>query len=195
MKLQNHGLDRQRIKRSRHLCLMVVLLASLCSACGYRVASKNRLASSYKTLTVTPLQNQTTTFEVEQILTRALVKSFVEKTAFKVVDEKDSPDLLLKGRVVNVYATPVIFGRETDSNPRANNSGFGSTFLVTLNAAIEIQEKSSGKVVFRNNNYVFREQYEINIDPRNFFSELNPALDRIATDFAASVVTTVLEGF
>jgi len=159
------------------------------------VASKNRLASSYKTLTVTPLQNQTTTFEVEQILTRALVKSFVEKTAFKVVDETDSPDLLLKGRVVNVYATPVIFGRETDPNPQGRSSGFGSTFLVTLNAAIEIQEKSSGKVVFRNDNYVFRDQYEINIDPRNFFSELNPALDRIATDFAASVVTSVLEDF
>jgi len=181
--------------RTARISVLFFLLAVVCTSCGYRVASKNRLRNSYKTLTVTPLQNQTTTFEVEQILTRALVKSFVEKTAFKVVDETDSPDLLLKGRVVNVYATPVIFGRETDPNPQGRSSGFGSTFLVTLNAAIEIQEKSSGKVVFRNDNYVFRDQYEINIDPRNFFSELNPALDRIATDFAASVVTSVLEDF
>jgi len=162
-----------------------VFLALVFSGCGYRVASKNRITSSYRTLTVTPLENQTTIFEVEQILTQALVNSFVEKTGFKIVEEGDNPDLVLKGRVVNAYATPVIFGRAT----------FGSTFLVTLNAAIEIQEKSSGKVVFRNENYVFREQYEINVDPKNFFSELNPALERIATDFAASVVTTVLEGF
>ena len=43
--------------------------------------------------------------------------------------------------------------------------------------------------------YLFREQYVINVDVRNFFSELNPALGRIADDFAASVVTTVLESF
>ncbi len=165
--------------------LVCLLIAAACASCGYRVASRNRVTSSYKTLTVTPLENQTTIFEVEQILTRALVKTFVEKSAFKIVEENDTPDLVLNGRVVNLYATPVIYGKET----------FGSTFLVTLNATIEIHEKSSGKVVFRNDNYVFREQYEINVDPRNFFSEMNPALDRIASDFAASVVTTVLEGY
>ena len=59
----------------------------------------------------------------------------------------------------------------------------------------ESREQQSGKILFKNDEYIFREQYIINVDVKNFFSELNPALGRIADDFAASVVTTVLEGF
>ena len=42
---------------------------------------------------------------------------------------------------------------------------------------------------------MFRDQYVINVDVENFFSELNPALERIGQDFAASVVVGILEGF
>jgi hypothetical protein len=50
-------------------------------------------------------------------------------------------------------------------------------------------------VLFSNNQYIFREQYIVNIDVKNFFSEMNPALDRIATDFAAAVVASIVDGF
>lgn len=160
-------------------------LLLLQSGCGYRVASKNRTASGITTLSILPLENETTTYEVEQILTRSLAQAFVEKSGFQIISDPSAADAVLKGVVSMVSATPVIFGRET----------FGSTFLVTLNARVELQDRKSGAVLFKNDHYVFREQYIINVDVKNFFSELNPALERIARDFASSVVTTILEGF
>ncbi len=170
--------------RSGRLILAAALL-TVVSGCGYRVASKNRLSPEFHTLAVLPLENKTTTSEVEQILTRSLVRAFVEKTSYQVINDPSQADAVLRGVVSRLSASPVIFRRGT----------FGSTFLVTLQAQVELQDQRSGKVLYKNDGYIFREQYQINVDVENFFSELNPALGRVAGDFASSVVTTLLESF
>lgn len=174
--------------RTLSSCL-VILSASLffllqCN-CGYRVASKNRISMKIRTLSVLPLENETTTFEVEQILTRSLARAFVERSRIRVINDPSRADAVLKGVVSSVRAIPLTFGQET----------FGSTFLVTLRARVELQDQRTGDVLFKKDNYVFRDQYVINVDVKNFFSELNPAIGRIASDFASSVVTTILEGY
>jgi hypothetical protein len=160
-------------------------LVAATGACGYKVASVNRPKVGFRTVCVVPLENKTTAFEVEQILTRSLVHSLVEKSGYQVVNQPAQADALFSGSVLYLTATPVIFAQET----------FGSTYLVTLNAKVQLQDRQTGKVIFKNDNYVFREQYQINVDVKNFFTELNPALERIAADFASSVVSTLMEGF
>ncbi len=170
--------------RTKARFVMAVLLATQL-ACGYRVASNNRIALDRGILAVLPLENQTTIFEVEQILTRSLVRAFIEKSSYTVVSDSSQADAVFQGVINHVSANPVIFGEQT----------FGSTFLVTVIGRVELRERETAKLLFENNNFIFREQYVINVDVRNFFSELNPALGRIADDFAASVVTTILERF
>ena len=58
----------------------LALLLSVQLACGYKVATQNRVAPDIGTLAVLPLENKTATFEVEQILTRSLVRAFIEKS-------------------------------------------------------------------------------------------------------------------
>jgi hypothetical protein len=163
----------------------LALLLAVQLACGYKVASNNRNAPDIGTLAVLPLENKTTTFEVEQILTRSLVRAFIEKSSYTVVSDASQADAVFQGVISQVSANPVIFGEQT----------FGSTFLVTVIGRVELRERETSKLLFESNNFIFREQYVINVDVQNFFSELNPALARIADDFASSVVTTILERF
>ncbi len=51
------------------------------------------------------------------------------------------------------------------------------------------------KVLYKNDNYLFREAYEISTDPTSFFDEQDPALDRMARDFASRLVADVMENF
>ncbi len=162
----------------------VVLLLAGTSCGGYRVAAHNRLDSSLTRIAIVPLENETTAFKVEQLMTRALARGFVEKTAFQLVEDPAAADAIISGAINRVSANAVIFGR----------GSFGNTFLVTLVARLEMRDKA-GKVLFRNDRFVFREQYVLNEDVDNFFSELNPALERLSRDFASSVVTSNLEGF
>jgi hypothetical protein len=171
------------MKRSAEMLLLICLVV-LPAACGYRPGAAGRVAGA-RSVAVVPFINRTTTVEVEEILSRALARGFVEKSPYRVVTDEAQADLVMRGEVLSVTATPVIFGRET----------FGTAFLVTLNARVEVTDRHTGRPVFKNDNFVFREQYEINVDVRNFFSELNPALERIAFEFASSVVSTVLEDF
>ena len=94
-------------------------------------------------------------------------------------------DAILSGVVSRISVSPVTFGQ----------GSFGTTFLVTMDARVEFKEKITGKVLFKNDRYIFRDQYQINVEVGQFFTEQNPALDRIAEDFASSVVTAILEAF
>ena len=52
-----------------------------------------------------------------------------------------------------------------------------------------------GRVLYDNPNYSFRDQYQISREISSFFNEESPALDRLARDFARTLVSDMLEGF
>lgn len=155
------------------------------TACGYRVASRNRTPLPFRSIAVRPLENETTVYEVEQLLTRALVQELVKRSDLQVTGDESGADTLLTGSVQRVTVSPIGF----------SPTGFASTFLVTVYASLELVERATGKRLFHEPNYTFRDQYIINADVAEFFSESNPALHRIAEDFAASAVATMLEDF
>ena len=166
-----------------HCCVFILLLAGV--SCGYRVASKNRLTASYGSISVKLLVNETTTYEVEQILTRSLVSELVQRSNLSVVNDPHRADLVMEGTINRVSVSPMTIGR----------SGFASTFQVMITVSVVLKARESGATVFQQNNLLFRDQYVINVEVEEFFSEQNPALGRIASDFATSVVTSVLEDF
>jgi len=149
------------------------------------VASKNRLDRGGRSIAVVPLENRTPTYEVEQILTGSLVREFVQRSDYRVVNDPKDAEWELGGAVLRVRVSPVAFGQ----------ASFGSTFLVTLRASVYLLDRNTREFLYQNNSYIFREQYVINVDLENFFTELNPALRRIADDFASSVVTSIMEAF
>jgi hypothetical protein len=60
---------------------------------------------------------------------------------------------------------------------------------------VRLEDRASGNVLYRNDNFVFREPYEISTDVKSFFEEESPALDRLSTDFAQRLVSDILEQF
>jgi hypothetical protein len=42
---------------------------------------------------------------------------------------------------------------------------------------------------------VYRDEYQISTDVQSFFEEQDPALERMSRDFAAQLVSNVLENF
>jgi hypothetical protein len=52
-----------------------------------------------------------------------------------------------------------------------------------------------GKILFQNPSYLFRQQYQVSQEIDTFFQEDTPALQRLAQQFAQSLVSNILEGF
>jgi len=60
---------------------------------------------------------------------------------------------------------------------------------------VRLEERESKKVLYQNDNYLFREPYEISTDPTNFFDEQGPGLERMSRDVASRLVADILENF
>jgi hypothetical protein len=73
-------------------------------------------------------------------------------------------------------------------------TGAASTLLVTVQLKIGLRDRS-GKTLYQNNALVFREPYQISGSIASFFQEESPALDRMSRDFAARVVSDILDNF
>ena len=168
------------------LCVWVAFLL-LSAGCGYHVAGRgSRLPASLKTIAVPALENRTSRYRIEQRLTEALVHELLSRTSYQIVADPGAADAVLRGQVVGLESSPLVFDTAT---------GRAATFAVTVHLAVRLEERETKKLLYRNDNFIFREQYEVSTDIPSFFDELNPALDRLARDFAGRLVAALLENF
>jgi len=157
------------------------------AGCGYRVAGQgNRLPKDLKIIAVPAFENRTPWMGLEQRLTGAVMQEFIHRTRFEVVGNPEGADAVLRGTVLTATTAPVVF------DP---NTGRASVVRVEVTLSVEMQDLRSQALLYRNPTYVFREQYEISSDLDSFFEERDPALARLARDFAATLVSAVLENF
>jgi membrane-bound lytic murein transglycosylase MltF len=86
------------------------------------------------------------------------------------------------------FSTNSVF-RGADSIPSA------TFMLVTVRCEITLTQTETQKVLYHTDKFIFRNEYEISTDVRSFFEEQDPALDRLAKDFAQRLVAAITENF
>jgi len=167
--------------------LCALALAAGGGGCGYRTAGRaDRLPQTVRTIAVPGFENKTTTYRIEQILTAAVVREFISRTRYRVVhDVTDAADATLRGTVISTQLAPVTYDSQT---------GRASSAIIIVNMKVSLVERG-GKVLFENQNYSFREQYQISREISSFFEEESPAIERLSQDFARTLVSNILEGF
>ncbi len=168
------------------LPLLGILTVSL-SSCGYHVAGHNNsLPPEIHVIAVPAMENATTSYRIEQRFTSATVHEFLAKSQLKVVSNADSSDAVLRGKILSIEAVPLLFD---------TTSGRATTMLVTVKCEVSLTQNTTEKVLYHTDNFIFRNQYEISTDVTSFFEEQDPALDRLAKDFATRLVAAVTENF
>ncbi len=157
------------------------------AGCGYHVAGHGAaLPKTIHVIAVPALENKTTSYRLEQKLTAATVHEFLAKTQYRVVSNPEDGDAVLRGKVVSLEAAPLLFDTKT---------GRATTMLVTVKCELTFTESATQKVLYHTDNFVFRNEYEISTDLKSFFEEQDPALDRLAQDFASHLVAAVTDNY
>jgi outer membrane lipopolysaccharide assembly protein LptE/RlpB len=176
------------------LCLCVSA-AILLSSCGYHVGGTGtRLPPGLKVIAVPAFENRTTRYRIEQRMTEAVVHEFLARTKYRIVSTENSADAVLHGEITSFEASPAVF--DTTSSPALNSTtARATTMLITVHMVVRLEERETKKVLYQNDNYLFREPYEISTDPATFFDEQGPALERMSRDFASRLVADILENF
>jgi hypothetical protein len=163
--------------------MLVLSSGILCVACGYHIRSSVQgLPAGIQSLGVPTFRNMTPQYKLEQQISGAVITELSTRTRAAVNSSSSGVQAVLLGEINGISSSPVTFG--TDS--------FASAFLVTVRMSVRLVRTSDSKVLWQNTDFLFRERYVLNSKLSDFFSEENPALERLAREFASSLVSTIL---
>jgi Lipopolysaccharide-assembly len=170
------------------LCRFAFLPLLLATAgCGYHTSAHAvRLPADMRTIYVPAFGNQSHTYHIEQILTAAVVRELHSRTNYRIVTTNDgNVDATLNGTVLVANIAPLTYNSQT--------GGISSSLVFVSVKASLVSNK--GKILWDNPNLLYRDQYQIANNGRNFFEEESPALDRFAANFSQSLVSALLETY
>ena len=159
----------------------------LLGACGYAlVGHGNSLDPKIKSVEVPAFVNRTTRVELEQRVTQSVADEFVSRGRLKLVSAPNDADVILKGSIDSFGIFPVAF----------NAQGRATQYQISITANIELLDhRNEDKVLWKNDQYRFTENYQVNLDSTDAFDQETRAIQDIAVRFAETLVTNLLEGF
>jgi outer membrane lipopolysaccharide assembly protein LptE/RlpB len=165
----------------------VLLLAPLLlAACGYALVGRsNFLDPAIKTIEVPAFVNKTTRVELEQRVTQAVAQELVSRGRLALVTDSKEAHVVLRGEIDSFNIYPIAF-----------DQGRATRYQVSVTAKIELLDhRNEDKVLWKNDQYRFTENYEVNIASTDAFDQETRAIQEIAVRFAEGLVTNLLEGF
>ena len=181
---------RRRGSPHRLLCLLLAL--AVFPGCGYALAGRGSfLPADISSVGIPQLVNRSSFFDVEQILTEKVRAEFIGRGKYRVLPEPVGADTLLAGEITAVSLTPIALTAEQ----------LASRYLFTVTMRVTFTDTRTAAVLWSNDAWTFREEYELStrsntaIEGTAFLDQERNAFDRISSDIARSIVTSILEAF
>lgn len=172
------------MKRTLHLSVLAgaLLLVSGFAEC-YKPVTKNQLPARIHTVAVPAFQNYALRYKIEHRFTNAVIEEIIHRgRGLRVQGDREGADAVIEGSIKSYSFTGVLL----------DDKGRARIFEVTIAATVTVRDQTENRVLYDNQNYVFRGEYEFANDPRNFFNEEDPAVQRMARNFAESIVSTLI---
>lgn len=153
----------------------------------YKPVTRSGLPPHIKTVAVPAFQFESKglRYKVESRFTDAVTREIIRRgNGLKVQGSSTGADAVLEGTIRDFNFTGVLL----DSEGRAR------VYEVTIVTAVTIRDLREDKILYDNQNFVFRDSFEFTSDPRSFFNEEDPAVERMARAFAEAAVSAFVNG-
>ncbi|MFL2433848.1 MAG: LPS assembly lipoprotein LptE [Vicinamibacterales bacterium] len=109
--------------------MVIVLLCSLMSGCGYALAGRGGFLPDYiETIAIPIFDNNTVVFDVERLLTQEVRSAFIGRGSYRVQTDPGGADATLTGVINDITITPASFTSDQQA----------SRYIFTLTAAINL---------------------------------------------------------
>jgi outer membrane lipopolysaccharide assembly protein LptE/RlpB len=183
--LLRHGKARVYAVATLGVAAAFVVLAL--AGCGYHtLGAATHLPPDVRTLSVPVFSTRTEANGTETVMTGAVIREFAARTGLKVTPASDpAADAVLHGTILRQTVTPLTYNSNTQQS---------SSFVITIEVAVTLNARD-GRVLYKNDNYTYREQYQSTVDLPTFFQEDPAAVQRLSRNFARQLVADVVEGF
>ena len=167
-------------------CLTLSLAVVALTGCGYhQLGAATHIPADVRTLAVPIFATRTLAINTEMAYTQATIRELNTRTHYHIVNRDTDADATLHGTILTQTVAPLTYD---------SNSGETSSYLVTITASAVLTARD-GRVLYRNDSILYREQYQSTQDLTGFIQEDGYAVKRVARDFAQAIVSDMLESF
>jgi hypothetical protein len=173
------------------LCLLLCLPLG----CGYALVGRGvAIDPSIKVIAVPLFEDDTGKPGIDQQVTEKVIDELLKRGRFEVVQTEAGADAVVKGRLTSYRAVPVGFS-DSGGQEQAQAQTEASRYAVTLSARVRYEKVGEKEPIWESNNFSFRDEYDVGDDPQAFFDREDQTIERITTEFARNLVSTMLEAF
>ena len=177
------------MKHALKVALLIVAVVAQ-SGCGYSLAGKGSFLPAYiKRIGVPMFTNNTAVFDLDRQVTERVRTEFIGRGKYTIVPEATGVDGLLTGVISSVSLIPVAF----------NQAQQATRYALTLSASVEFKDMHANKVLWSNPSMQYREEFALDptsaVDLNTFLGQDVDARQRMANEFARSLVSSILEAF
>jgi hypothetical protein len=171
--------------------LLIAVVGLLHSACGYSLAGRGSFLPAYiHRIGLPTFTNLTAIPDVERRVTDKDRSALIGRGKYTIVTETSGVDAVLSGEILALTISPAAVNEQLQA----------TRYAATLTAKVEFKDLKANKVLWSNPSMQYREEFDVTtstqaLDPTAFFGQDLNALDRMATEFARSVVSAILEAF
>ncbi len=172
-----------------HAVLGLALLACgalIVSACGYALVGRGtNVPEDVRKVYLSPFENRTQRQQVDQFVTEAIAEELVTRRRFDMVGNLEEADADLSGAVAAFGLTPITF----------DDQGRATEYELSITAQVLFRRVPGDEVIWRAEQYLFRETYEVELGEGGFLDREEVAIRDAAERFAETMVSDLLEGF
>ena len=171
----------KRVVRAIAFFLPFTMVAS----CGYHTVGKGSLPSDIQTIAVVTFHNTSVKYRVEQRFTQAVMDEIIRRArGVRVTSNPDDADAVITGDIRRFRSSGVLLDPQ----------GRTRLYQLTITTNVVLRNLHTHKIIYQNPAVHFQGEYQLSDNPETFFDEQNTAVDRIAKDFARSLVSAIMEG-
>lgn len=166
--------------------LATFLLAAGFTEC-YKPVTNSGLPKNIRKVAVPAFQTEARglRYRVGSRFTEAVSREIIRRgNGLRVQGSIEGADAVVEGTIRDFSFSGVLL----DSEGRAR------VYEITIIAAVTVRDLKENKILYDNQNFIFRDSFEFSSDPRSFFNEDDPAVERIARVFSESVVSAIVNG-
>lgn len=170
---------------------LVILVCTIGLVSGftecYKPVTNSGLPKNIRNVAVPAFQTEARglRYRVGSRFTEAVSREVIRRgNGLRVQGSLEGADAVIEGTIRDFSFSGVLLDRD----------GRARVYEVTIIAAVTIRDLKEDKILYDNQNFTFRDSFEFSEDPRSFFNEEDPAVDRIARAFSESVVSAIVNG-
>ncbi|MBA3351397.1 MAG: hypothetical protein H0U23_03060 [Blastocatellia bacterium] len=171
--------------RLSFVCLTLVMVTGFTEC--YKPVTSSGLPKNIRKIAVPAFQTEARglRYRVASRFTEAVSREIIRRgNGLKVQGSTTGADAVVEGTIRDFVFAGVVLDRE----------GRARVYEVNIVAAVTIRDLKEGTILYDNQNFIFRDSFEFSEDPRSFFNEEDPAVERIARAFSESVVSAIVNG-